>query len=404
MSLIFIFLLSTITSSAFSTIEGQTTSSGAYHVDNYGAKGDGQSDDSQAIMKAWNAACGSTGSPTIVIPSKKYLVGPLQFEGPCSNTGVFTVQVDGVILASTNLSLYKSEEWILFTHINNLKLTGTGTFDGQGERAWPQDQCPFNLQCRVLPVSLKFAYLSNTEVEGITSLNPKFFHMALLNNKNFKIHNIKATAPKDSPNTDGIHLEGCIGVRIMDSSFATGDDCISVGQGNNDVYITNINCGPGHGISVGSLGRYAYEKDVDGLVVTGCNLTGTMNGVRIKSWQASPVTISARNITFDHIIVENVGNPIIIDQKYCPFRTSCTESEPSRVRLSDITFSNIIGTSISPVAVNLQCSAGFPCEDIKLQNINITYTGSEGATTSTCANVNASYSGLLVPVPCVLKN
>lgn len=37
--------------------------------------------------------------------------------------------------------------------------------------------------------------------------------------------------------------------------ITTGDDCVSIQTGCSGVYIHNVNCGPGHGISIGGLGR-----------------------------------------------------------------------------------------------------------------------------------------------------
>lgn len=71
--------------------------------------------------------------------------------------------------------------------------------------------------------------------------------------------------------------------------------------------------------SVGSLGKYEDEEDVTGLVVKDCTLTGTDNGVRIKTWENSPKSTKASNLTFENIEMDNVRNPIIIDQTYCPF-------------------------------------------------------------------------------------
>lgn len=75
--------------------------------------------------------------------------------------------------------------------------------------------------------------------------------------------------------------------------------------------------------SVGSLGKYLNEGDVSGLVVRDCTMTGTMNGIRIKTCPNSPGRSAATNMTFENIVMRNVTNPIIIDQSYCPF-TSCT--------------------------------------------------------------------------------
>ncbi|KAF3791965.1 Polygalacturonase [Nymphaea thermarum] len=76
-------------------------------------------------------------------------------------------------------------------------------------------------------LSLKFAFMENTRVEEITSLNPKFFHVALLNNTNFRIQRVTLTAPQDSSNTNGIHLEGCAGIKILQCKIGTEDDCNS---------------------------------------------------------------------------------------------------------------------------------------------------------------------------------
>lgn len=89
---------------------------------------------------------------------------------------------------------------------------------------------------------------NKTVVRGITSINSMFFHMALVGCHNFKGSRIKIIAPEESPNTDGIHVERSSSVYITRSSIGTGDDCVSIGQGNSHVTITSITCGPGHGI------------------------------------------------------------------------------------------------------------------------------------------------------------
>ncbi|KAJ6309477.1 hypothetical protein OIU77_015274 [Salix suchowensis] len=155
----------------------------------------------------------------------------------------------GYLKATEKLSRYGSGTgWVEFGWLERLTLTGGGTFDGQGAKAWPYNNCTTDSKCKLLPTNVKFVAMNQTVVQGITSLNSKFFHIALVECKNFKGTEIKISAPADSPTTDGIHVERSSNVCISRSLIGTGDDCISIGQGNSQVSITRIRCGPGHGI------------------------------------------------------------------------------------------------------------------------------------------------------------
>lgn len=171
----------------------------------------------------------------------------------------------------------------------------------------------------VVVQSVLFVNNENTVVRDITSVNSKFFHIALLQNRNIRMSGLRINAPGNSPNTDGIHIERSAGVVITDTRISTGDDCISIGQGNDNIDIARVHCGPGHGMSVGSLGRYVGEGDVTRVHVRDMNFEGTMNGVRIKTWENSPTKSVAAHMLFENLVMKDVQNPIIIDQKYCPY-------------------------------------------------------------------------------------
>lgn len=124
-------------------------------------------------------------------------------------------------------------------------------------------------------------------VKDITSRDSKQFHINLLGCGNLTFYNVAISAPKDSLNTDGIHIGRSSGIDITDSAIETGDDCVSISDGSGQINIQRITCGLGHGICVGSLGKYPNEEPMVGISVKNCTFINTQNGVRVKTWSAS---------------------------------------------------------------------------------------------------------------------
>ncbi|VAI38880.1 hypothetical protein VPH35_093559 [Triticum aestivum] len=368
-----------------------------YNVKNYGAKGNGATDDTKALMAAWKVACAAAGAVTLQVPAGVYYMGPAQFHGPCKASSL-TFLLQGTLKAATDLSRF-GNDWIEFGWVKGLIVAGQNgaAIDGQGAASWPFNKCPIRKDCKVLPTSVLFVNNENTVVKDISSVNSKFFHFALLQNKNTQMINLRINAPGTSPNTDGVHIERCSGVTIVDTKISTGDDCISIGQGNDNIDIQRVTCGPGHGMSVGSLGRYVGEGDVTRVHVKDMTFEGTMNGVRIKTWENSPTKSLAAHMVFESLVMKDVQNPVIIDQKYCPYY-NCEHKYVSGVTIKNVTFKNIKGTSSLPVAVLLRC--GMPCQGVVLQDLDLKFKGA-GTTSSKCENAKAKYVGYMYPKPCV---
>lgn len=49
----------------------------------------------------------------------------------------------------------------------------------------------------------------------------------------------------------------------------------------------NVDCGPGHGISIGGLGKDGTKACVSNVTVRDSSIQNTLNGVRIKTWQVT---------------------------------------------------------------------------------------------------------------------
>ncbi|XP_058081841.1 exopolygalacturonase-like [Magnolia sinica] len=191
-------------------------------------------------------------------------------------------KVAGVVKAP-GLEKFESDGWIEFQYINDLMVTGGGTFNSQGALTRPHNKCPKMKKCKLLPASLRFMFVTDATIRSISSMNSKLFHMNIVGCKNLKLHSVNTSAPGDSSNTDNIHIGDSSGVTISCSVIGTGDDCISIGPGTSNISISNILCGPGHDISIGSLGKYPNKGNVVGVNVRNYTITGTTNGLRIKT-------------------------------------------------------------------------------------------------------------------------
>ncbi|XP_016503030.1 polygalacturonase-like [Nicotiana tabacum] len=372
-----------------------TASPEVFDVTKYGATTNG--DISKAVLDAFKEACAATSPSTIVIPKGTYQMNQVKLQGPCK--APVELQVQAILKAPSDPKQLNADvEWLTVNYIDRFTLSGGGVFDGQGKQAWDQNNCKDSKSCSNLPNNLSFNFLTNSTIQDITSQDSKLFHINVNGCKNLTFIRVNITAPPESINTDGIHVARSSNVNITDCVIGTGDDCISVGDELEQLHITRVTCGPGHGISVGSLGKTPGEKPVVGVYVKNCTFINTDNGVRVKTWPASHQGV-VTDLHYEDIIVQNVSNPIVIDQVYCPYN-QCNKDLPSQVKISKVSIKNIRGTSRTQDAVLLLCSKGAPCDGVEVGDIDITYNGKEGPAKSSCENVKPKFVGKQNPPIC----
>ncbi|CAA7014820.1 unnamed protein product [Microthlaspi erraticum] len=191
---------------------------------------------------------------------------------------------------------------------------------------------------------LAFQGCNTLKIVGLKSFDSPRNHISIHDCKDVKIAKITLVAPDDSPNTDGINIAMSTDVSISDSFIGTGDDCVALNNGSVNINITRMMCGPGHGISVGSLGRDGEESMVENVLVTNCTFNGTDNGARIKTWPESAVAIS------------------------------------------NVTFANIQGTARRDEIIKIDCSKVTYCKDVVLDQIDITTVDGKDPVVE-CSNV-----------------
>ncbi|KAI3455333.1 hypothetical protein Pfo_011996 [Paulownia fortunei] len=131
---------------------------------------------------------------------------------------------------------------------------------------------------------MRFSQCNELQIIGLKHINSQKIHLTINDCDNASISGLHMIAPQESPNTDGIDIGSSTNLLIKNCTMETGDDCIAIKGGTSNVSISEIACGPGHGIRFGGSGF-------------------------------------ARNIIFSHINFTAANNPVIIDQFYCPHKT-----------------------------------------------------------------------------------
>ncbi|KAJ3685923.1 hypothetical protein LUZ61_015087 [Rhynchospora tenuis] len=347
-----------------------SNSSRIFNIISFGAVGNGIADDSQALLSAWRAAC-AVPRATLLVPSDfRFLVSPVTLQGPCNSKLV--LQIEGTILAAlTTRNSLKSNifQWLNFKWLNSFTIQGSGIVNGQ----WSQFR---NLSlihqnstippAALRPTVVRFYSSYNILVRDIQIVDSPQCHLKFDSSRWIRVKNVTIFSPEVTPNTDGIHLQNTRDVEIRKSNIGCGDDCVSIQTGCSNIHIKNINCNPGHGISIGGLGRGNSLACVSNVLVDSVNVQNALSGVRIKTWQGGIGTV--KNITFTNIRVSNVKTPIMIDQFYCD-QSSC-HNKTDAVSISDITYQGITGTySYEPI--RFACSDSVPCTGLNLINVHL---------------------------------
>ncbi|KAK7258793.1 hypothetical protein RIF29_24380 [Crotalaria pallida] len=328
------------------------TSKTIFNVMDYGAVGDGFTDDSEAFLKAWDKACStSDGNETLEVPrGKTFLLKPLNFTGPCKCSSIH-FKLEGNLVAPNSTDAWEGLsrlKWIQFMNIDGLIFNGGGQIDGRGS-------------------ALKFIKCNYLQIRDTHHVNSAKGHITINNCNHTTIFNLTVTAPEDSPNTDGFDISGSNYVTLEHTTIGTGDDCIAINGGTSNINITNMICGPGHGISIGSLGKNGAYETVENVYVGHSNINGTTNGLRIKTWEGG--------------------------RGYGP-----------GIEITGVTYNEVHGTSNTKVAINLGCSQSKGCNEMLMDTVNLTASDTLGTTKtiSTCENAKGKAKSVSPEVSCLI--
>jgi len=317
-------------------------------VSDFGAIGDGKALNTQAFKNAIDALS-IKGGGKLIVPPGVWFTGPIELK---SNINLH-LEKGALILFSTDFDLYplvnsyfegletrRCQSPISGRNLVNVAITGEGTIDGSGE-AWrplkkekvteifwkkvvksggvlrsatywfptkgslkgesmsdsnvPRgnmtDAQWLEIKDFLRPVMISLIECKNVLLQGILFENSPIWNIHPLMCTNLIIDNIAVRNPSYAQNGDGIDVESCKNVLIVNSTFDVGDDAICIKSGKDEegrlrarptenVIVDNCKVFQGHGgFVVGS----EMSGGVRNISVRNCQFLGTDVGLRFKS-------------------------------------------------------------------------------------------------------------------------
>jgi len=321
-----------------------------FNIKKYGAVGDGITLNTNSFEKAI-AECSKNGGGRVVVPAGIWLTGPIYFK---SNVNLylekgahiqFTKNFNDYPLIESNwegINQYRCTSPLMGRKLKNIAITGEGIIDGAGEiwrpvkkskmtdnewkallksggvvdskgdTWWPSKEAleasvkvpAMRERGEVLtidktqiykvyfrPVLLSFAECENVWLDGVTFQNSPAWNLHPLMCNNVIVSNVTVRNPWYSQNGDGIDIESCRNVLLVNSKFDVGDDGICIKSGKDEegrkrgiptenLIVSDCVVYHGHGgFTVGS----EMSGGVKNVKVDNCNFIGTDVGLRFKS-------------------------------------------------------------------------------------------------------------------------
>ncbi len=173
------------------------------------------------------------------------------------------------------------------------------------------------------PVLVSFIGCTNVLLQGVTFENSPAWNVHPLMCENLIVDNVNIRNPWYAQNGDGIDVESCTNVLLVNSSFDVGDDAICMKSGkdkdgrdrgvpSSNVLIDGCTVYHGHGGFVIGSEMSGGCKDI---VAKNCVFIGTDVGLRFKSTRGRGGIVE--NIYVDNIKMTDIpGEALIFDMYY----------------------------------------------------------------------------------------
>lgn len=331
-----------------------------------GIVGDGTTLNTANIQKAIDD-CSAKGGCTLRFPKGVFLTGAIFLK-----KGV-NLQLDegAVIKGSIDRKDYPKAETRIEGHfepwlpalinadkVDDLRITGKGTFDGSGAPFWAdfwarRKANPKTTNLDVERPRLMFIQNSkNVKISGMTFKDSGFWNLHIYNCQNVTVENSRFEVPNDvrAPSSDGIDIDSSRNVTIRGCSFRVDDDSVCL-KGSKGPFAMDDKSSPpvenirivdciferGHGVvTLGSEATIVRNVTVERIKVV-----GPIALVRLKLRPDTPQLYE--NIHYRNITLENAGGALIEVRPWKQF-FDLKGQTPPKSTVRNVTLTDVKGT------------------------------------------------------------
>lgn len=325
---------------------------GVYDVRDFGARGDGATNDAPAIQAAIDR-CARAGGGTVLVPAGgRFLTGTLELRSHVH----FRVDAGAELLASLEPAHYREGALILARGARDLTLSGRGTIHGQGRRFMREELPHIFRPGPWRPRLLMLERCVNLRLRDLTLREAPFWTLHLAGCEDVAIYGLSILNDRKIPNCDGIGVDSSRNVRISDCHIEAGDDCIVLktlrehpaGYGPCE-NVTVRGCTLASTSAALKIGTETV-RDIRDVVFSGCVVRDSSRGLAIQLRDEGTV----ENVLFSDLIVETrypdadwwgAAEPIHL--------SALPRREGARVgRIRDVRFSNVLCRSENGVVLH----------------------------------------------------
>lgn len=346
-----------IIASVFLNCAAQNTEK-RYIITDYGAVGNGQTLNTDAIQKAIDK-CAGNGGGILVVPEGVFVTGSVFLKQGVN----LQIEKNGVLKGTVNPDDYpqaptrwegEEKEWtsalINAFNMRDFELTGEGTIDGSGDQ-WMTRYPRGSEELKVgRPRLIAIQNCKNVLVSGLNFKNQACWGLFILYSEDVVAENLTIRAEHNIISSDGIDVDSSTRVHITNCDIDVNDDCIAIKSGKDedgrrvnrpaeDILVEKCIFRYGHGgVTMGSEMSGGIRKvEIRDCIVEADNWAP----IRFKSQPSRGGVVE--NITYRDIVLKNTRKAFEFNMAWRMVPPIKPPSDPLPV-VRDVKIINVSGT------------------------------------------------------------